>query len=179
MPGPRTRFGIAAAIVAAALATTACAPELNWREVHPEGGGLRVLLPCKPDRQTRPLQLAGATVEVQLLACTAKGTTWSVIAVETGDVARAQPALAELRAARARNLDGRERGSRLVQLAGPAGSTAALRLEVEGHRPDGEAVLEHSLLFTLHSRVFHVAALGGQPSQEALDSLFASVTPVP
>jgi hypothetical protein len=164
----------AAAFVAAALgAATGCAPDLNWREVRPEGATLVALLPCKPDRQTRVIPLAGAEVSMEVLGCSAGGATWAVATAEVGDPARVAPALAGLRAARTRNLEGREGEVRPAEIAGAA--SGALRLTVEGLRPDGTPVREHGLLFAKGTRVFHAAALGDEPSAEALEVFFGGL----
>ena len=81
----------AAAPVAAALGVAAgCAPDLNWREVRPVGTTLVALLPCKPDRQTRAIPLAGAEVSMEVLGCSAGGTTWAVATADVGDPARSR-----------------------------------------------------------------------------------------
>ena len=64
----------------------------------------------------------------------AGGTTWGVATADVGDPARVAPALAGLRAARTRNLEGREGDVRPAEVAGAA--PGALRLTVEGRRPD-------------------------------------------
>jgi hypothetical protein len=162
------------AVVAAVLGAAAgCAPELNWREVRPEGVALVALLPCKPDRQTRAIPLAGAEVSMEVLGCSAGGTTWAVATADVGDPARVAPALAGLRAARARNLEGHEGDARAAEVAGA--TPGALRLTVEGRRPDGTPVSERALLFAQGTRVFHAAALGGQPSTEALEVFFGGL----
>lgn len=163
--------GVTCACVALA-ALAGCTPALNWREVRPEGTELVALLPCKPDRQTRSVTLAGAAVSMQVLGCNAGGTTWGVATADMGDAARVEDALAGLRAARARNLDGREGEARPATVAGLGPDQRALRLVVDGRRPDGTPVREHALLFAQGTRVFHAAALGGEPSAEALEAFF-------
>lgn len=164
----------AAALVAAALwALTGCAPDLNWREVRPAGSTLVALLPCKPDRQTRTIPLAGGEASMEVLGCSAGGTTWAVATADVGDPARVAPALAGLRAARTRNLEGREGEARPGEVSGAAPGT--LRLTVEGRRPDGTPVRERALLFSQGTRVFHAAALGGEPPAEALEVFFGGL----
>jgi len=164
----------AAAVIAAALgAATGCSPELNWREVRPEAATLVALLPCKPDRQTRAIPLAGVEVPMEVLGCSAGGTTWAVATADVGDRARVAPALTGLRAARTRNLAGREGEARPAEVAGA--EPGALRLTVEGHRPDGTPVRERAVLFAAGTRVFHAAALGGEPSAEALEVFFGGL----
>ena len=168
------------AVGAAAMAAVAlgCTPALNWREVRPEGAQLVALLPCKPEHETRPVVLAGAPVSMQVLGCNAAGTTWGVATADVGDAARVDEALAGLRAARTRNLAGREDDARPATVAGLGPDQRALRLVIDGQRPDGTPVREHALLFAQGTRVFHVAALGGEPSAEALEAFFGGMKAV-
>jgi hypothetical protein len=150
----------------------ACSPALDWREVRPGGSELVALLPCKPERAMRALELAGAPVQFELLACNAEGTTWAVGSADVGDAARVPAALEALRAARIANLVGRETASAPFQPRGSAPLAGAKRFTVEGRRPDGAAVVEHSVVFAQGTRVFHAAALGASPQAPAVDSFF-------
>lgn len=154
-----------------------CTPTLDWRQVRPENGAMALLLPCKPERRTRPVVLADVSVAVEVLACGAGGTTWGLTSADLGEAARVGPALAALRAARSINLEGRETEARVVAIAELASKPPPLRLRVEGRMPDGQPVVEHSLLFARGSQVFHAAALGGAPSADALDTFFDSLEP--
>lgn len=150
-----------------------CTPALDWRETRAAGDGMVVLLPCKPERQVRELPLAGAPVAMELLACEADGSTWALTSADLGEAARVAPALEALRAARTRSLAGRE----LVAAPQPlrVASGEALRITVEGHRPDGSAVTEQSLLFARGTRVYQATVLGGMPTPEVLEMFFGGL----
>lgn len=64
------------------LALMACAPSLNWREVRPpQGQGLVLMFPCKPEHHERRLTLPGLNggpVTMHLLSCEADGRTWAL-----------------------------------------------------------------------------------------------------
>lgn len=167
------------ALAGLALLLAACAPPLDWREVRPQGAALTVLLPCKPERRSRQVVLADTPVQMEVLACNAEGTTWGLTSGDLGEARRVGPALAALRAARIANLDGRETEAHAPQAASSARDAQPLRLRVEGRRPDGQAVTEQSLLFARGTRVFHAVALGGAPSQDALDTFFGSLAEAP
>lgn len=165
--------GRAAVLLAAAVA--ACAPALDWRDVRPDDAALVALFPCKPERNTRRVMLAGSEVALQLLGCRADGTTWGLSTADLGDESRVSAALADLRGARSRNLAGRESGADPRQLAGMGPFDRALRFRVAGQRADGSELTEESLVFSHGTRVFHAAALGGTPSAEALESFFGGL----
>lgn len=167
---------LAPAFAGLAFVLAACSPPLDWREARPEGTSLTVLLPCKPERRSRQVVLAQTPVQLEVLACTAEGTTWGLTSGDVGDARRIGPALAALRAARIANLDGRETDARAAQVQGAASEGAPLRMRVEGRRPDGQAVVEHALMFARGTRVFQAVALGGEPSADALETFFGSLS---
>ena len=150
----------------------ACTPTLDWREVRPAGSKLVALFPCKPERVTRTLVLADADVQLELLACSAGGTTWALASADMGDPGRVAGALDQLRGARVRNLDGREVASAPFVPRGATPHPASLRFAVEGGRPDGAAANEVSVVFAHGTWVFHAAALGPAPAAAAVQSFF-------
>ena len=159
----------------AVLGLGACSPALDWREVRPDDGALVALMPCKPDRRVRQVALAGSAVALQLLSCRADGTVWALTTAEVGDAARVGPALDALRQARRANLEGREVDVHPARAADPAAAASAQRFTVEGRRPDGRPVREHALQFAHGTRVVQLAALGGAPSADALETFFGSI----
>jgi hypothetical protein len=93
------------------LVLMGCSPSLNWRQVrlqpeeatNAEGGpgaaaapALQALLPCKPDRATRPQRMAGYEVQMTLLGCEADGGLFVVaVAVPGGSPQAMQAVLAQ------------------------------------------------------------------------------------
>lgn len=75
----------------------ACAPSLNWRELTLAGPGLRFGMPCRPDHHERSLQVAGATVAMELHVCEVNGTLFAVSAADMKDPAKVDAALHDLR----------------------------------------------------------------------------------
>jgi hypothetical protein len=67
-------------ISALTLGLSACSPAQNWRDVSFEGSALKVQLPCKPDRTTRAVPLAGGSVDLQVVGCKSES---SMVAVMT------------------------------------------------------------------------------------------------
>lgn len=163
-------------LLAAALAA-ACSPALDWREVRPEGAVLVAWLPCKPERQVRSMALGSAPVAVELLACSAEGSTWGLASAAIADPREQAVALQALRAARASNLDGRESDVTALSLPGIASGPHALRFAVTGRRPDGTPVVERAAVFAHGGRVFHAAVLGGEPSAQAVETFFDNLKP--
>ena len=83
-----TRPALWIAALAAAAISAACTPTLDWREFVPEGSEISVRFPCRPDRSARPVTIAGATVQMQMLVCSAGDATFALAFVELADPAR-------------------------------------------------------------------------------------------
>jgi hypothetical protein len=172
MPSSRTAaFGP----IVVALLLAACAPNLDWREVRPEGSGAVALFPCKPSAQTRTVRLAGGSATMTLLACTAGGTTWALAHADLADATRVGPALGELRIAAAANLGTSTAAEMPMKVPGATPNPAARRIEIVGHLPDGNAVREQVAVFSRGTQVFQATALGERPGVEALESFFGSL----
>jgi hypothetical protein len=63
-------------VVISALSLVAgCTPAFNWRDVAFDGLPVSALLPCKPDRATRAVPLAGAPRQMVMAGCEAGGAT--------------------------------------------------------------------------------------------------------
>jgi hypothetical protein len=169
----------AAAIGACVGLLPACSPALDWREVRPEGGGLTVWLPCKPQRRMREVDLAGVKVAMEMLGCRADGSTWGLTSADVGEAARVEPALAALRKARAENLGAPESAASAIEVPAGAAKRSALMLRIVGHDAQGEAVVERSLIFASGTRVFHIAVIGREPGESALESLFGQLRLMP
>lgn len=76
-----------------------CTPAFNWREVSFDSLPVSALLPCKPDRGTRSVPLAGAQYEMVMAGCETGGATFTVAVVNTQDLAKVPGVLAQLRGA--------------------------------------------------------------------------------
>ena len=64
--------------VAVLVIAAGCSPAFNWRTVRADAPGLELLLPCKPDKGTRSVPLAGQPVEMSMLGCDAGDATFAV-----------------------------------------------------------------------------------------------------
>jgi hypothetical protein len=163
----------------AAALLAACAPALDWRELRPEGSGLAVLMPCKPDRQARSVGLASAQVRLELHACSTGAVTWGVAFADIGDPAKVGAALGELRASAQKNLGAAEATVLPLQVAGATPNPASQRVQFPGRMPDGRAVTEQTAVFAKGTRVFQVVAVGPTLEPEAVATFFGSLRLLP
>jgi hypothetical protein len=77
---------------------TACTPAFNWREVRFEGSALVALLPCKPDRAVRQLNIGGAQRNVSMMGCEAGGAMFTVTLMDVQDAQQVRSVLAQWQA---------------------------------------------------------------------------------
>jgi hypothetical protein len=160
-------------VFAGALA--ACAPALDWRDIRPADSGVQLQFPCKPTSQQRRVPLAGATVNLVLYACAADGLTWGLGYADVGDPARVGPALAELAAAAAANLNAAPAQPVPLQPPGATPHAASLRSHLQGRLPDGKPVQMDVVVFTHGTQVFQASVLGERLPGEAVETFLGSV----
>ena len=161
--------------VAAALAAAGCSPALDWREFVPEGSGIQVAFPCRPDREARPVSLAGEGVRMEMLACSAAGMTFALAYADVADPAHVGPVLAALRAAAAANIRASVPVATALAVPGMTPNEQAARYALQGQLPDGGAVREQAAFFTHGLRVYQASVIGAEPTAPAIDTYFTSL----
>ena len=72
----------------------ACSPALNWRTVQVQDAPLQIMLPCKPQTQTRAVELGLGTVQMSMVGCEADGRLFAVTHFLLTDPVRAGEAMA-------------------------------------------------------------------------------------
>lgn len=159
----------------AAAGAAACSPALDWREFVPEGSGLSMTFPCRTDHHERPVLVAGAKVQMQMLVCDAGDATWAVSFFDVADPARVSATLAEWRAIAVANVQGVAAAPAPVQIKGMTPNDQAVRVVASGKLPDGVAVQEHAAFFAHGLRVYSATVIGGQPSPQAVEVFFGGL----
>jgi hypothetical protein len=81
---------------ASTVSLLACTPTFNWRDVSFEQAPVTALLPCKPDRGSRQVPLAGQQLTMHMAGCEAGGAMFAVALVELKDAQQSQAVLNEL-----------------------------------------------------------------------------------
>jgi hypothetical protein len=87
----------ASVLIAFSWLLNACTPAFNWRDVGFDGLPLAALLPCKPERATRIVPVAGAPRAMVMAGCEAGGAMFTVAVVQLETAAFAAQAEAELK----------------------------------------------------------------------------------
>jgi hypothetical protein len=93
----RARSAIKLIVMSASIVSLlACTPTFNWRDVSFEQAPVTALLPCKPDRGSRQVPLAGQQLTMHMAGCEAGGAMFAVALVELKDAQQSQAVLNEL-----------------------------------------------------------------------------------
>jgi hypothetical protein len=159
----------------AALFTAGCSQGMDWRETRPEGAGVVAQFPCKPDRHSRPVVVAGATARMEMLVCSAGGVTFAVSFLDLADPALVASVLAELRSKALSNIGGRQVHSLPVQVSGMTPNPQAALVSMTGRLPDGAAVEEQAAFFVKGLRVYQASAIGATLAPEATATFFSGL----
>lgn len=163
----------AALLVSGALA--ACNPAYNWREVRLEPGGLKAMLPCKPDKGARSVPMAGRTVRLEALGCDAGGATFAVLSADIGAPERAGEALAQWQLAALANIRGTASSASPFLPPGASSLPQSLQVVASGQRGDGSKVESQAAYFARGSRVFQAVIYAGQLRPEVTDTFFSGL----
>ena len=178
MPG-MTRFLRAlprpALLTLAAALSVACTPQLDWRDLKPEGLKLSVSMPCRPAGQQRALELAGAHADLSMFSCAEQEMMFGVGGADVGDPGRVGTALDSLVSAMAANLQGRIEHDDAAGVLGMTPHPRARRLRIVGQRPGGVAVIAEMAVFSFGSRVYQAVLLGERIDAESARMFFESL----
>jgi hypothetical protein len=165
------RLALAVIVIQAA----ACTPAMDWREFQPEGSGLVVRFPCRPDRQSRPVALAGHRVRMDMLACSAGDSSFAIVYADLPEPAAVAPALAELRERALSNVEAAPVPAAPLQVPGMTPNAQAARLVLDGRLPDGKGVREEAVFFSKGLRVYQASVIGPAPGAEAIGTFLSGL----
>lgn len=175
-----TRTGgmpLALAALAATLSAIACSPALDWRETRPDGSGVAMMFPCRPERQQRPVRVGAETLMLRLHSCVAAGTSFALVTADVADPGRLTPLLKALRDQAIANVEGTATVEETATVPGSTPNAQSGRLRIVGRRPDGMRVVEHTAFFVKGLTLFQATVIGaGEPvDREAIDTFFGSI----
>ena len=137
----------AAAVFFSVLGLSACQPSLNWRNVQMPETTLSFELPCKPDKTTKPVTMAGQSLELSVLGCEAGDAVWAVMSAKLSAYADRTELLKGWRQATLQNM----RASQIEDATWMPGRIkalpGALRSKAHGTTAKGEPVRAHAVWF--------------------------------
>ena len=155
-----------------AMGSAACTPEANWREFKAEGSGVVAMFPCRPDHHARPVRMAEAQVQMEMLVCAAGGATFALGFLDVPDPARVQAALVEMRSIALANVHGAAPQLALAHIEGMTPNPQALRLSAGGTLPGGGAIQLHAAFFSKGLRVYQASVIGTKPGPQLVETFF-------
>lgn len=162
----RTAYRVRASLILVCMmGLYACAPSLNWREVHL--GRLATLLPCKPDSGSRTVELAGQTVSMDMQGCEAAGALYAISHVQTKDPEQAFALLGALRQASLAKV----RMTAVKPMADSGDALSSLDIQVDGQGPGGAPLQARFKWLLAGSEVYQIAAYAEHLGQEQTESL--------
>jgi hypothetical protein len=137
----------AAAIFFSVLGLSACQPSLNWRNVQMPETTLSFELPCKPDKTTKPVSMAGQTLELSVVGCEAGDAVWAVMSAKLNADADRTELLKGWRQATLQNMRANQIEDATWMPARMTALPGALRLKAIGTTAKGEPVRAHAVWF--------------------------------
>lgn len=159
-------------VTLAGVLAAACSPTFNWREVRAEGAPVQAVLPCKPDRGSRSVQMAGKDVQLQAMSCDTGGATFAVLYADLGDPALAAAALDHWRKASLASLRAGEPQVRPFVPPGGLGLAQSARVSAQGQRADGTPVRSEAAYAARGPWVVQAVVYAAEPKPEWLEPFF-------
>lgn len=145
----------------------ACTPKLNWRDVHL--GALQTQLPCKPDNASRPVQLLGQTVVLEVAGCEAADALYAISRLQANDASHAARLLSALRSASLSQI----LVATVKPLPNSGNAVTSLDVQVDGKRPNGTAVQARLKWLLNGTEVYQIAAYANQLDDQQTATLMA------
>lgn len=153
----------------------ACTPALNWREARFDNAPLVALLPCKPDKGVRPLQLQGRQVELTMQGCEASGALFTVGVAQLASPADAGALLGPWKAALLANARSSTSVDQPFVLPGTTPWPGAVRASFSGQSADGSPVVGQVALFVRGAQLYQAAVFSDKPQLDAANTFFAGL----
>ena len=164
-----------AALAAVCAGLLACSPGLNWRLVRAEAAPLTLLLPCKPDRASKPVPLGGKSTTLSMVGCEAEGATFALAMADIGDAAQAGAVLAQWQALSLHNMRASTPVLAPAKITGASADPAPVRVQAQGQQADGRTVQSQGVYFARGSRVFQAVIYAPRIEADVADTFFGSI----
>jgi hypothetical protein len=169
------RAFIVTAACLVALGTVACTPAFNWREASITSTPLTVLFPCKPEKASRTVTMAGLETELHMAYCDTDGVTAAV-----GHARIADPALVKSALAHWRNATLATMRVTAMTPSGPTGVDTwglpeALSVDASGTTADGKPQKLKAVWFARDGEVYAALWYGASWSSDTADAFFGSL----
>jgi hypothetical protein len=139
------------------------------------GTTLRMAIPCKPDREARPVELGGAKVELRMFHCVAGGVSFALGHAHLADPTRVPAVLLQWRRATLQGLQVRAATEAAFVPAQASALAGSVRVVVTGSRADGSPLQLQAAWFARGTDVFQGLVYGPELSPALADPFFAGL----
>jgi len=165
-----SRWAVALAIP---MLSIACSPALNWRKVSLEG--LEVLLPCKPDRAERKVQLGALNAVLRMSGCEASGALYAISHVRVEDPTLREASKTAWRQATLAAMQVTAGTTAPPEADRPQAKTERNPEQIEGKRPDGSGVQAQFVWLNKGPDIYQVAVYASKLDKEKTELLFSEL----
>lgn len=163
-------------LVASLLALAACSPTFNWRDVRlAEGVALKALLPCKPDRGSRPQVLAGQTLTLHMAGCDAGEALFAITYTDLPEPGSATAIQQQWQALLLANMKVQTPQQAAFSMRGATGPLQPVWLSANGQHHDGQAVRVQAVWFAQGARLYHAAVYASKLDAEVAQTFLTGL----
>ena len=159
----------------AVCAMLACTPAFNWREVSIADSRLHAMFPCKPERESRMVTMAGLETELHMAHCDTAGVSAAIGHARIADASLIQPALTQWRAATLAGMRIAPSTAGASTGEWPSAQAGALSVDTTGSATDGTPVRLRAIWFARDGEVYAALWYGQSWSAEMADFFFSGL----
>ena len=180
----RFRCGLWACCISV-LGLMACSPDQNWRDVSLEGSAVKLQLPCKPDRTTRPVTMGNVPLTLQVVGCESGDALLAFMTTELPAGADVQALMSGWQKATLDNARVDTLGTSMRQQTwhrpGQLPLTSSVRVQAKGQKPSGQDVMLDAVWGAVavgdRVRLIHAVVYAPRISPEMANTLFDGLRP--
>lgn len=160
-------------VLAVICALLACSPALNWREAHI--GSLSALLPCKPDKAQREVQLGRRLLPMELQGCEAQNTLFAISHIALQGPDQTSALIEQWRSATLANMRATAMTEQPFQGKGLRAHPAAVHIVAQGLDAKGAPIQAGLVWLVRGAEVYHVAVYGPKVSASMTEPMFSEL----
>lgn len=180
----KTNLSVMLLSLSMAVFLSACSPEQNWRDLALEGSGIKIQLPCKPDRTTRNVTLSGVPVDLQVVGCESGSAIVAVMSAALPPAADANAVMLFWQQATLDNAKVQPDAPMVRQVwhrPGQLPLAASVRIQAPAQRANGEAVTMDAAWGAVAEgeriRLVHAVVYDKKPPTELATTLLEAIKP--
>jgi hypothetical protein len=148
---------------------------MNWREARIENTDLKILLPCKPDKASKQLDLNGIATRIEMIGCEAGGGLFAVSRIKLSKDVEPGAVLSQWKSSVIAGIKASEHKDYPFQIKGESPDGLGNKLEALGKSPDGKPIMLKAVWFVQNRQLFHAAIYADQLQPETAETFFSGL----